>query len=100
MRYREERIKYDSKGAPGWLSGLKPLPLAQVMIPGSWDRALHRAFCSAGSLLLPLSLPLCLLVISLSNKYIKSLKNKTNKNKNMSRLHLTYNSYKYGKACT
>ena len=23
--------------APGWLSGLKPLPLAQVMIPGAWD---------------------------------------------------------------
>ena len=23
--------------APGWLSGLKPLPLAQVMIPESWD---------------------------------------------------------------
>ena len=24
-------------GAPGWLSGLKLLPLAQVMIPESWD---------------------------------------------------------------
>ena len=28
-------------GAPGWLSGLKPLPLAQVMIPGSWDQTPH-----------------------------------------------------------
>ena len=27
-------------GTPGWLSGL---PLAQVMILGSWDRVLHRA---------------------------------------------------------
>ena len=53
-------------GAPGWLSGLKPLPSAQVMNPGSWDGAPHRALCSAGSLLslsLPASLPtgdLCL----------------------------------------
>ena len=44
-------------GAPGWLSGLKPLPSAQVMISGSWGQALHRALCSAGSLLPPLSLP-------------------------------------------
>ena len=36
---------------------VKPLPSIQVMISGSWDRALHRAVCSAGSLL-PLSLSL------------------------------------------
>ena len=51
-------------GASGWLSGLKPLPLAHVMLSVSWDRAPHQALCSVGSLL-PLShcLPLCLLVI-------------------------------------
>ena len=31
--------------------------MAQVVIPGSWDRVPHRAPCSAGSLLLPLPLP-------------------------------------------
>ncbi|VCX42949.1 unnamed protein product, partial [Gulo gulo] len=30
------------------------LPPAQIMIPGSWDRALHQAPCSGGSPLLPL----------------------------------------------
>ena len=43
---------------------VKHLPLAQVMISGSWDQVLHWAPCSAGSLLLPLPLPS--LVISLS----------------------------------
>jgi len=36
----------------------KPLSLAQVMIPESWDRAPHRAPCSAGSLAGSLLLPL------------------------------------------
>ena len=44
------------KGA--WVAQLvKRLPSAQVMIPGSWDRAPHGVPCSAGSLLLPLPLP-------------------------------------------
>ena len=30
-------IRKNEIGAPGWLSGLKPLTLAQVMISGSWD---------------------------------------------------------------
>ena len=62
-------------GACGWLSGLKPLPSAQVMISGSWDRAPHQVLCSAGSLLLPLFLPHphpCSLSLSHSNKQIKS----------------------------
>ena len=49
-------------GVPGWLSGLKPLPSAQVMIPGPWDRTSHQTLCSVGSLICFLSL--CLLVIS------------------------------------
>ena len=44
-----------------WVAQLvKRLPLAQVTIPRSWDRALSQAPHSAGSLLLPL------LVLSLS----------------------------------
>ena len=52
--------KIPDVGAPGWLSGLKPPPLAQVMIPRSWDRALPPALCSVGGLLpfLSLCLPL------------------------------------------
>ena len=61
--------KFPEKGAWMILS-VKPLPSAQFMIPGSWDRALHQAPCLAGSLLLPLSLclQLTLLVLSLSAK--------------------------------
>ena len=57
---------------------VKPLPSAQVMISGSWDRAPHQALSSAGSLLASLSLPASLHTCdpSLSNKYIKSLKKK------------------------
>ena len=55
-------------GAPGWLSGLKPLPSAQVMIPGSWDRAPHWALFSAGSLLHLPHVCLSAYLLSLSNK--------------------------------
>ena len=56
---------------------VKPLPSAQVMISGSWDRAPHRALCSAGSLLLPLSLPAALPTCdSLSLCQINKLKKK------------------------
>ena len=54
-----------------WVAQLvKHLPLAQVMIPGSWDQALHPAPFSAGSLLLPFPLPAALPTygFSLSNK--------------------------------
>ena len=54
---------------------VKHLPSTQVMIPGSWDRALHWALHSAGSLLLPLPLappP----AHPLSNKIFKKRKRK------------------------
>ena len=56
----------NSKFRGAWVAQwVKPLPSAHVMVSGSWDRALHQAFCSAGSLLPPsLCLHLCLLVIS------------------------------------
>ena len=47
---------------------VKCLPSAQVMISESWGRALRWAPCSAGSLLLPLPLPLSLLMHVLSLK--------------------------------
>ena len=48
-----------------WVAQLvKHLPSAQVMIPESWDQALHWVPCSARSLLL--SLPLTPLMLSIS----------------------------------
>lgn len=55
---------------------IKRMPLAQVLIPGFWDGALHWVPCSAKSLLLHLPLPLSTaraLSISLK-KLVKSLK--------------------------
>ena len=46
-------------GVPGWLSGLKPLPSAWVMIPGSWDRAPVGLSAQRGACFL-LSLPAAL----------------------------------------
>jgi len=47
-------------------SVVEPLSLAQVMIPGSWDRVPHRAPCLAESLLLPVPLPLLVFPLSVS----------------------------------
>ena len=49
---------------------VKYLPLAQVMIPGSWDGGLHRALCSARSQLLPLlaAPPTCVLMTGAKTK--------------------------------
>ena len=65
-----------SHGAPGWLSSLSGWLLisTQVMIPGSWDQALHWIPRSAGSLLedsLPRPLPLPLRALFLSKKWVK-----------------------------
>ena len=49
----------ETKYGGTWVAqSVKHLPLAQVMIPGSWDQAPHWAPFSEGSLLLPLPLPL------------------------------------------
>ena len=51
-------IGWTEIGLGAWVAqSIKHLPSAQVMIPGSWDRALHQAPCSVGGLLLPLPLP-------------------------------------------
>ena len=54
--------KYIYQGHLGVLM-VECLPLAQVMIPGSCDRAPPRAPWSVGSLLLPLPLPSPLLML-------------------------------------
>ena len=55
------------------------LPLAQVMILWSWDRALHGAShlapCSAGSMLLPLPMPAALSSCALSVSFCQINKN-------------------------
>ena len=57
---------------------VKCLPLAQVMIPGSWDQIQHQAPCLVGNLVLTFPLPLALLVCSLSHSQInkRNLKKK------------------------
>ena len=61
------------------------LPSAQVMSPGSWDRAPHRAPCSMESLLLPLLLPAALppCAARLLSQIIKIFKIKKKKKKNV-----------------
>lgn len=70
-----QKEKSTSRLRDAWVAqSVKCLPLAQVMILGSWDRAPHCACTQLGSLVLPpltlvLSFVLCLF---LSNKQIKS----------------------------
>ena len=52
---------------------VKHLPSAQILVSGSWDRVLHQASCSAGSLLLPLPLLFPLLVLSLNLSQINKM---------------------------
>ena len=58
MQKTNNPIKIGPKWGTCVAQPVKHLPSAQVMIPGSWDRAPHWAPCSVGSLLLPLPLPL------------------------------------------
>jgi len=62
------RAPFQNRVILGCLDGsvVEHLPSAQVTISGSWDRAPHRAPCSAESLLLPLPLPLLVFPLSLS----------------------------------
>ena len=62
------------------------LPLAQVIIPGTWDQALHGAPCSSGSLLLPLPWPLHPTHVHTLSQIKKILKKK--KNRCLTRLEL------------
>ena len=77
MFFLPEIQKMRCRGA--WVAQLvKHLPTAQVMISGSWDPVPGQAFCSAGTLLLPLpllSLPLSLinkLFVKKTGKYLKA----------------------------
>ena len=60
--------KYRTEGHLGG-SGVEHLPLAQVAIPGSWDRVPDRA--PTGSLLLPLPVSLLLLSHESATKIFK-----------------------------
>ena len=53
-------------------SEVECLPLAQGMIPGSWDRVLHRTPC--GELASPSACVFASVSVSLINKYIKKKK--------------------------
>ena len=46
-------LKMFIMGGAWVVQSVKHLPLAQVMIPRSWDRVPHQAPCSVESLLLP-----------------------------------------------
>ena len=73
-------IKSNQQGA--WVAqSVKRPPSAQVMISGSWDRVLHWASCSAGSLLLPLPLLLSLLILALNLYQINIFFKKSNQYK-------------------
>lgn len=60
----------------GHLGGSVGEMSARVINPGSWNQVLHWAPCSVRSLLLLLPLPLLVLPLCLSNKYVESLKKK------------------------
>ena len=85
---REQIFNNQQRGT--WVAqSVKHLPLAQVMISGSWDGAPCQGPCSVGSLFLPLSLLLHppflimhLLVFSLSLSLSLCLKKQTNKQTN------------------
>ena len=64
IRAKLNALRIGTRGASGWLSrvSVRLLVSAQVMIPGLWDRAPHRALCWAWNLpeILSLSISLSL----------------------------------------
>ena len=68
--------KSNSRGTWGAQS-VKHLPLAQVMISGSWDWAPREAPCPMGCLLLPLSAHALVLCLSQINRILKTTTKKT-----------------------
>ena len=64
-----ETNKQKTQDLGTWVAqSVKHLPLAQVMIPESWDGAPHQAPCSVGGLHLPLPLPAALPTCAVSVK--------------------------------
>ena len=72
-------------------SVVEHLPLHQVMIPGSWDRVLHRAPC--GKPTSPSAYASASLCVSLMNKYVKPFKKKMTRGNGVNKTSLYSDSF-------